>query len=768
MPARAARKIFWGLGLAIAAIAGLGAVFYIGNTMLIRAAERVDHEHAQINTLTDFYTQVQDVRIATRGFAVFGDERFLKHQRLANNRAQADLDVLETLADGQRERSDIQTLRQLYREKVKSSNCLVNCRRTNGLLGSIALIGRQLDTDLNDNLRKTVSNIVHEQREELVQSAISARNSSQAMQIVLIFGCLTEIIVAVAAAIAIRRFVRERQNALGELRRSAAELSAAKDAIEQQARVLAENTAQLDLARQNSDAASAAKSTFLANMSHEIRTPLTAILGYAELLLEPDQSASDRRDCLQIVRRSAKHLLELINDILDLSKIEAGRMTIESIPCGPAQLISEVVSMIRPRAQEKQVTLRLEFDGPLPEKIITDPLRLRQILMNLLGNAIKFTTDGDVYVRVSCDRMPDNRGVLQVRVIDTGIGMTRDQLERIFKPFTQADEATTRRFGGTGLGLTISKRLTEMLGGDISVDSEPGVGSTFTLTIAAGDLGNAHWIHGLTEATYTAAPEPSSRTETTLRGRILLVEDGRDNQRLIMTHLRRAGADVELAENGKTAVEMIQSRPFDLILMDMQMPEMDGYEATRKLRKMGCKMPVIALTAHAMTGDRDKGIAAGCTDYLTKPIDKGQLLWTIASYLNSSDANQLTPAAPAPAAVLNTDGAPLTSEFANDAQMTELVNEFIRELPQQVARLSDLLAQQKLDDLRRLVHQIKGAGGGYGFAPLSAFAASAEQTIRQAPDVQHVEQAVRSLIELIRRVDGYQVSLEKQSCLRKF
>ena len=766
MQARAERKIFWGLALAVAIIAGLGAIFYIGSAVLIADAERVDHEHTEINTLTDFYSQVQDIRIASRGFAVFGDERFLRHQHLALNRAMADLEVLETLSENDRDRANLLTVRQLFREKLKSTDQLVNRRRESGLMGCLQLVGRQLDQDLNDDLRATLGNMIQQQREELVRSAQSARNSSRRMRVAIICGCLAELVVAVAAAVAIRRFLRERQNALSELRRSAAELSDAKDAIEQQASVLAENTAQLEIARQNSDAASAAKSTFLANMSHEIRTPLTAILGYAELLLEPDQSASDRHDCLQIVRRSAKHLLELINDILDLSKIEAGRMTIECIPCSAAQLISEVVSMIRPRAQEKKVALRLDFDGPIPERINTDPLRLRQILVNLLGNAIKFTTDGDVIVRVSCDRAPDNRGVLQVRIVDTGIGMTRDQLERIFQPFTQADDATTRRFGGTGLGLTISKRLTEMLGGDITVVSEPGVGSTFTVAIVVGDLSSAHWIHGLTETTYTAVPEPSTRAETTLRGRILLVEDGRDNQRLISTHLRRAGAEVVLAENGRSALDLIQSQAFDLVLMDMQMPEMDGYEATRAMRALGCRLPIIALTAHAMAGDRDKGIAAGCTDYLTKPIDKGQLLWTIASYLNPSDAASAH-SAPAPQPAASSEQAALKSEFADDAQMTDLVNDFVRELPLQVSRLHELLEQQRLDDLRRLVHQIKGAGGGYGFAPLSAFAASAEQTIRHAPDAARVEEAVKSLIELIRRVEGYQSSLEKEPCLKK-
>ena len=312
---------------------------------------------------------------------------------------------------------------------------------------------------------------------------------------------------------------------------------------------------QVTAAKEAAEAASRAKSEFLANMSHEIRTPITAIIGFADLLLTPSQTSSDRADCIQIVRRNAKSLLELINDILDLSKIEAGQMTSEKIDCDLPQLMSDLLSTMKPRAAEKALNFSVDFNGKIPRGIQTDAMKFRQILVNLLGNAIKFTEKGSVLVRVSW-RPGEKSNLLRVEVTDTGIGITPEQSNRLFQPFTQADESTTRRFGGTGLGLTISRRLARLLGGDITLQSEPGVGSTFAVTIECGSIDGAVMLENLTEAELPAAVESMTTSNVALRGRILLAEDGRDNQRLLTTHLRTAGAHVTVADNGRLAVEM--------------------------------------------------------------------------------------------------------------------------------------------------------------------------------------------------------------------
>ncbi len=403
--------------------------------------------------------------------------------------------------------------------------------------------------------------------------------------------------------------------------------------------------------------ASIAKSEFLANMSHEIRTPMTAILGYTDLIGEncPGQCAygcEELRSALDTVQRNGRHLLEIINDILDLSKIEAGKLLVEMVSASPHAIVAEVASLVRVRTEAKKLAFNTEFIGPVPETIRTDPLRLRQILINLLGNAIKFTDTGGIrlLVRLVAD---DDEPCLQFDVIDTGAGMTAEQAENIFQPFSQADASTTRRYGGTGLGLTISKRLAGMLGGDVVlVESQAGLGTRFRATVAIGSLEGVRMLEGgLNEEAVTVQRErvPTSLSSPEAQAkpldglRILLAEDGPDNQRLIAHLLEKAGAGVTVVENGQMALEAALAArdaglPFDTILMDMQMPVMDGYSATTALRERGYAGPIVALTAHAMAGDQQKCIEAGCDDYATKPIDRKKLIKMILEQVEKSAA----------------------------------------------------------------------------------------------------------------------------------
>ncbi len=427
-------------------------------------------------------------------------------------------------------------------------------------------------------------------------------------------------------------------------------------AIESDITVEVEREAALREARHNAEAASQSKSEFLANMSHEIRTPMTAILGYAELLVERGDrapSAAERTSHIETIRRNGEHLLAIINDILDVSKIEAGKMTVEAVGVRVETVVGDVIALLAESAATKGIELSSSFATSFPETITTDPIRLRQILVNLVGNAIKFTPAGSV--RVTVLHEPEGAGRLRFDVVDTGIGIESGRLACLFQAFVQADSSTTRRFGGTGLGLRISKRLACMLGGDITVVSEPGRGSTFSLTVATGPIGATAMIEptaarsGQPEACGAPrGPTATAEEERPLQGvRILLAEDGPDNQRLISHHLRRAGAEVHTVENGRLAVEAMTSDgsvdgnllvppPFDLILTDMQMPEMDGYASTRLLRSKGCRLPIVALTAHAMSGDAARCREAGCSDYATKPIDRQGLLAACAEAIRRS------------------------------------------------------------------------------------------------------------------------------------
>jgi len=390
-------------------------------------------------------------------------------------------------------------------------------------------------------------------------------------------------------------------------------------------------------ARDAAQAASRAKSQFLANMSHEIRTPMTAILGFTDMIAQnADALDGEQIEMLSTIRRNGQHLLELINDILDLSKIEADKMTVDKVPVDLVALVEEVCDIMRPKADEKGITFDVEFHGDIPQRISTDDMRLRQILTNLAGNAIKFTDSGGVRIDISLEGKGEGKAVgarMRFVVTDTGIGMTPSQAARLFSPFTQADSSMSRRFGGTGLGLTISRRLAKLLGGGIEVASTPGEGSVFTLTIDPGEIGAlAQTQPGSSRVIARSASTQSQKPAVTLEGmRILLVEDGEDNKVLIAHHLRRAGAMVEMASNGLEALRVCQQMVQDgappaLVLMDMQMPVLDGYDATREMRQRGWSFPVLALTAHAMNGDREKCIEAGCNDYQTKPIAREALI----------------------------------------------------------------------------------------------------------------------------------------------
>lgn len=414
-----------------------------------------------------------------------------------------------------------------------------------------------------------------------------------------------------------------------------------------------EINAQLETAKTAADAANATKSSFLANMSHEIRTPMTAILGFADVLAEQLPPGDPRRDSVSTIQRNSHHLLRLINEILDVSKIEAGGMVIERLPTDPDQVLRDVVELLEGRARQAGVQLQYRYLTVVPRCFDCDPVRLRQILTNLIGNAIKFTHAGEVGVSVRFEPSTDDRnGTLEFHIRDTGIGMTPEQVGRLFQPFVQADASTTRRFGGTGLGLSISRALARLLGGDIQVASRAGGGSTFTATIATGAVDpRALWRPALpTDARQGSLQKNAGSERKPLDGaRILVAEDGPDNQRLLRHCLERAGAIVHVAADGDRALRELtidatpdaplRSPPIhDLILMDMQMPNIDGYTATRRLRARGCTLPIIALTAHAMAGDRERCLAAGCSEYLSKPLDLRALVEICAAALSTGCA----------------------------------------------------------------------------------------------------------------------------------
>jgi signal transduction histidine kinase/CheY-like chemotaxis protein len=484
-------------------------------------------------------------------------------------------------------------------------------------------------------------------------------------------------------------------------------------------------------ARAAAEAATLAKSRFLAHMSHEIRTPMTALLGFAELLSAPSLSECDRLNYVTILRRNGEHLLSVVNDILDLSRIEAGRLALEKIAFSPAQILHEVASLMQVRARESGLEFSIALDTPVPARICGDPTRVRQILLNLVGNAIKFTQEGKVAVRVRLDATS-----LVFAVEDTGIGMDADEQTALFQPFQQGDLSMTRRFGGSGLGLSISRVLAEALGGRITVESAPGRGSIFRLVLPVDPAGPM-----LDHLDAEPRHRPQAPAAVRLSGSVLVAEDGADNQVLIKMLLHGYGLSVAVVADGRAAIARAldaarNGAPFDVVLMDMQMPVVDGYMATAELRKAGYDKPIVALTAHAMAGERVRCLACGCNDYVRKPIERAELLAALARIL--------------PASAPDDDG-PLQSSLV-DATLQPLIERFVRRLPDRVTALRVESRAPASDRLLLLVHQLRGAAGGFGYHPVSTAAGAVEDLLRAGGEHALVLRALDDLFAICARV----------------
>ncbi|MBI3186955.1 MAG: response regulator [Gammaproteobacteria bacterium] len=478
-------------------------------------------------------------------------------------------------------------------------------------------------------------------------------------------------------------------------------------------RVVMERTADLAVARDQALQASQTKSAFIANMSHEVRTPLTAIIGFGESILDGNQSETEKLDAVRTVIRNGRHLLTIINDILDMSKMEAGKLDVERISMSPFQLLADVESLVGMQARDKGLTFEVQYAFPLPETINSDPTRLKQILLNLCANAVKFTAQGSVRVTVSCKVVSRQ---MVFAVVDTGIGMNVAEQDRLFKAFSQADSSTTRRFGGTGLGLFISKRLAQMLGGDISVESVEGLGSKFVVTVDTGSIDEVQFIERFDALRCIEELSVSKTTNLSLRGKVLVAEDSMDNQRLISMYLRRAGnIDCTLVENGSLAVEQALAGDFDLVLMDMQMPVMGGLEAVTLLRAAGYSRPIIALTANAMKEDQASYIAAGCTGFLSKPIDQLRFFSVLAQQLGG---------------VSETDQHNGADETESD-EFARLVQNFVEGLPAYRAEMDDAMSVGELEKAKSVAHMLKGMGGSFGYPSITQLAGRLEDALRQ-------------------------------------
>ncbi|MBD1582760.1 ATP-binding protein [Pseudoalteromonas sp. S16_S37] len=471
--------------------------------------------------------------------------------------------------------------------------------------------------------------------------------------------------------------------------------------------------------------ASESKSRFLANMSHEIRTPMTSIIGYADGIILGDITPQERNHAINVILQNSRHVLGLINDILDMSKIEANRLEIELMESDLFKSIAHVESLLGKQIRDKGLEFDLKYHFPLPDYIIIDPTRLRQILLNLTSNALKFTSVGKITIDVSC-----SEDVLSISVTDTGIGMTSTEQKELFSAFYQADSSTSRKYGGTGLGLNISKSLANKLNGDISVESEVGSGTVFTLTLGLFTTENTRWVKSLDEVTQSKPiKEPATeKVNTQLKGDILLAEDHGDNSKLIQRILERMGLNVTAVENGQQAVQAVLDNEYDLILMDIQMPVMDGEQALTFIQATGCSAPILALTANTMQHEIDRYLKLGFTDHLAKPIDRAEFSKKISHYLNISIVDEI--------------------DIPNE-EFDLLKNKYISGLYEQKVQIQNQMKYHDLEGLGKSIHAIKGTAGMFECFEIQNIASKVDTMLKEHCSEDELTPHIKELVAVM-------------------
>ena len=553
------------------------------------------------------------------------------------------------------------------------------------------------------------------------------------------------------------RFDEERVDEFGELARFSNQMLDNLDL--QQEKLLSTNTELTSEIRNREEAlaASQQKSTFLANMSHEIRTPLSSIIGYTERLRYKNIiNQSERNNMMDIVLDSSSHLLSLINDILDFSKIEANKLEMEAEEYSIFQIIDHTVDLLHDKALEQSTQIKTEYIYPIPRRVYNDATRTKQILLNLCSNALRFTKDGIITITVSFDKTSDQ---LSIAIKDTGIGMTDKAINRLFKPFAQADISTSKNYGGTGLGLVISKRLCELMGGDITVKSTEGLGSIFTFTINACGDSAPELILEPDEITLQTGKHNKPLDNLRLKGKVLLIEDTTEIRQLVKAYLEDYGIEVSTEINGELGVEATLNGEYDVVIMDIHMPVMNGKDAVKLLRKKKYNGPVIALTADAFTQQVEEYKALGFTQILTKPIVINDLLETLSNYLVIEKSIATTESEPVKnLTATNQIAENKKREILPSERGKRIVNRFIKSLPDITVEIDAALEGSDIESLKDIFHQLKGVGGSIGFPEITQLATDIEEPLENG-DFDDIQKLANQFIHLCLQISQMKNSI---------
>lgn len=719
------KKVNYGFGVALLILVVIGVMSYMSATKYIQLSSWVHRTTEVINAIEFIHSQVQDRVASERGYVISGDPAYLTPFEAAESKINEGVRRLTNLvSDNQGQMERVARLSLLIDEFLANSREIMRLKAMHNDAEARRKSNNYFVERPKESVRKLLEEMNHIEDSLLETRLKNAREGAKSALVVTVSGSIIAFLFLLFAAGIVYFDIEERK------RYTQALIEAREEALQ----------------------ASKSKSQFLANMSHEIRTPMNAIIGMADVLSETELDP-DQTKYVKVFKRAGNNLLNLINDILDFSKIEAGKLDLDNVPFNVKEVVDNCIELMSFRASQKGIELTSEIDLDIPLHLMGDPNRLRQILTNLIGNAIKFTENGKVLLKVRTAAEEQGRDLILFSVMDTGRGIARDKQSQIFEKFNQLDPSIGRQYGGTGLGLSISKELVNLMGGSIWVESSENIGSTFFFTFPVREQIK-------TSEVFDSDVIPIDRRLLN----ILLVDDSEDNRLLVETYLKKTSYRIVSAENGREAFEKFKEEDFDVVLMDMHMPVMDGYTATREIKKWQTSegkehVPIVALTAFALKEERQNSLDAGCVAHITKPVKKETLLRIIYEVTRNAQKRETSSERQSESKHTATSEPQIFASL--DSELASLVPRYIQNRRRDHSRLNEAMHAGDFETIRTIGHNVKGTAKSYGFASLGELAARLEGSA-STRDSQGLSEQIREFENLLNLIEQTGLPKKKQ------